>query len=156
MSRIALFWGGLPLGSKLQHVALALILGSVFVTRDLNPRFRWFGLPLWQITAPLILLTIVIGWILLPLMMRNLRRTQRILSALGCFVLILGILLATQRWALRLMIVQVSMTTLLWLDLSCSFWFISELQLLAMAFRAAQAETMDGGDLESDEEQDTE
>lgn len=150
--RLWMFWSGLSLGSKLQYIALGLILGAVFTYRDLNPRMRWFGLPLWQITLPLILLTIVMGRLLLPLMLKHPTRTQRFLALFGWLVFGLGILISTQKWGRRLMLVQVGFTTLMWLDLSCWFWFLSEIQLRAAAMLAAQP-LLDVDATESDEEQ---
>ncbi len=37
MRRLGFVWSGLPLASKLQFLILGLILGSVFVKRNLNP-----------------------------------------------------------------------------------------------------------------------
>jgi len=125
MQRLRYFWTGLPLASKLQFVALGLILGAAFVHRDLV--LRWFGLPLWQITVPLILMTIVLGRLLLPWMLRNHRRAQWMLSWSGTIVFGLG-LLGTMQWWGRLLITHVFLTTAMWLNASCWFWFISELQ----------------------------
>lgn len=156
MQRLWLFWRGLSLGSKLQYVALGLILATVFVMRDMNPRMRWFGLPLWQITLPLILLTFVLGRMLLPLMLWHPTRTQSILSVFGWVIFGLGIVAASQRWGRRLMIVQVGLTTAMWLDASCSFWFVSEIQWRALALVAAQSTMAGDNRFVSDEEQESE
>ena len=125
MQRLRYFWTGLPLASKLQFIALGLILGAVFVKRDLE--LRWFGLPLWQITTPLILVTIVLGRLLLPWMLRRPRQAQWILSWSGRIVFVLG-LVGTMQWWGRLLITHVFLTTAMWLNASCWFWFSSEIQ----------------------------
>lgn len=125
MQRLRYFWTGLPLASKLQFIALGLILGSVFVNRDLA--LRWFGLPLWQITTPLILVTIVLGRLLLPWMLRHPQQAQSILSWSGMIVFSLG-LVGTMQWWGRLLITHVFLTTAMWLNASCWFWLISEIQ----------------------------
>ena len=133
MQRLGYFVSGLPLASKLQFLALGLILGLVFWNRELNPAMQWFGLPLWQITVPLMLAAFVFGRILLPLMLWKPERAQRLLGWFGMLVMGVGFLSMYQWWG-RLMIVHVGLTTALWLDASCWFWFISENQkrLVAM------------------------
>lgn len=136
MRRFGLFWSGLPLASKLQFLVLGLVLGSVFVNRDLNR--QWFGLPLWKITVPMIMGTFVLGRILLPVMLWHPERTQRILYWLGMVVFCVGLYSTTQRWG-RLMITHVGLTTAMWLDASCWFWFISEIQMRVVAMLAAES-----------------
>lgn len=133
MRRFGYFWTGLPLASKLQFVAMGLILGSVFVERDL--KLRWFGLPLWQITIPLILGTFLLGRMLLPLMLWRPIPAQRFLYWLGITVFLVGLLSMTQRWG-RMMIVHVGLTTAMWLDASCWFWFVSEIQKRTQAMQS--------------------
>ncbi|MBS0201325.1 MAG: hypothetical protein JSS49_00390 [Planctomycetes bacterium] len=132
MRRLGYFLSGLPLGAKLQFLALGMILGLVFINRDLNPRMQWFGLPLWQITVPLILGVFVLGRLLLPLMMWQPKRAQGLLRWLGMLVLGIGLLSMFQWWG-RLLIVHVGLTTAMWLDASCWFWFISEIQKRTVA-----------------------
>ena len=127
MRRLGYFWRGLPLGSKLQFLAMALILGSVFVTQDLRPRPRVFGLLLWQVTAPLIISAFVLGRLLLPLMLRHPERAQRILSWFGMTVFLVSLLSINQRWG-RIVLTHLGLTFGMWLDVSCWFWFISEIQ----------------------------
>jgi len=156
MRRFGYFWSGLPLGSKLQFVALGLILGSVFWNRDLNPARRWFGRPLWQVTVPLILLMFVLGRLLLPLMLRSPLRTQRALYRFGMLVFVLGIYASTQRWG-RLMITHVSLSLAMWLDVSCWFWFISEIQIRAAELLSRQSkENSADDDSESDDAEEEE
>lgn len=150
MRRLGLFWSGLPLASKLQFLVLGLILGSVFVNRDLQR--QWFGLPLWKITVPLILGTFVLGRILLPVMLWHPERTQRVLYWLGMTVFCIGLYSATQRWG-RLMLTHVGLTTAMWLDASCWFWFISEIQARVVAMLATQGQGLDDENSEVVEEE---
>ena len=147
------FWSGLSLAARLQYIALVLFLGTMFVIRDLDPRMRWFGLPLWQITGPLILLMLALGRILLPLMLRSPQRTQRFLSFFGLAVFVLGVVSANQRWG-RLLIVYLTLTLALWLDVSCSFWFISEIQRRLQGLRESLKTHSENDVQEFEDEQD--
>jgi hypothetical protein len=127
MRRLRDFWAGLSLGSKLQFIFLGLILGSVFVAKDMNPRNHVLGVPLWQVTASLILGTFVLGRILLPIMLWHPKRTQWLLFWFGMLVFIVGLIVATLPLR-RLLITHLTLTSAMWLDVSCWFWFISEIQ----------------------------
>ena len=132
MRRLGYFWSGLPLSSKLQYLALGLILGTLFARRDLNPANRFLGLPLWQITVPLILGTFVLGRMLLPVMLLHPVRTRRVLYLFGITLFAVGLIIATRR---LVMITHLGMTCAMWLDASCWFWFISEIQLRVAAMK---------------------
>lgn len=125
MRRFYYFWSGLPLASKLQFVAMGIILGWIFVSIDLKNHL--LGIPLWQVTGSLILGTFVVGRLLTPLMMRYPTQAQRALWWFGMLVFCLGLYSSTQAWR-RVMIVHLGLTTAMWLDASCWFWFISESQ----------------------------
>lgn len=132
MRRLGYFWSGLPLSSKLQYLALGLILGTLFVRRDLNPANRFLGLPLWKITVPLILGTFVLGRLLLPVMLLHPVRAQRVLYLFGMMLFAVGLFIATRK---LVMITHLGMTCAMWLDASCWFWFISEIQLRVAAMK---------------------
>ena len=141
MRRLGYFWSGLPLSSKLQYLALGLILGTLFARRDLNPANRFLGLPLWQITVPLILGTFVLGRLLLPVMLLHPVRTQRVLYLFGITLFAVGLFIATRR---LVMITHLGMTCAMWLDASCWFWFISEIQLRVAAMKDHQSAPVAG------------
>ena len=153
MRRLGCFWSGLPLASKLQYLLLGLMLGSVFVRRDLNPANRFLGLPLWQITVPLILGMFVLGRMLLPVMLLHPVRTQRVLYLFGISLFAAGLFLATRR---LVMITHLGMTCALWLDAGCWFWFISEIQLRVAAMKSRQPAPVarERGSESGDDEQD--
>lgn len=152
MRRLGYFWSGLPLSSKLQYLALGLILGTLFARRDLNPANRFLGLPLWQITVPLILGTFVLGRMLLPVMLLHPVRTQRVLYLFGITLFAVGLIIATRR---LVMITHLGMTCAMWLDASCWFWFISEIQLRVAAMKdhpPAQVAQVPGRESTAEEE----
>jgi hypothetical protein len=132
MRRLGYFWSGLPLFSKLQYLLLGLVMGTLFVRRDLHPGNQFLGLPLWQITVPLIVATFILGRLLLPVMLLHPVRTQRVLYLFGISLFAAGLYFATRR---LVMITHLGTTCALWLDVSCWFWFISEIQLRAAAMR---------------------
>lgn len=125
MRRIYYFWSGLPLGSKLQFAAMGILLGWIFISIDLKNHL--LGIPLWQVTGSLILGTFVTGRLLMPLMVRYPTQAQRALWWFGMLVFCLGLYSSTQAWR-RVMIVHLGLTMAMWLDASCWFWFISEVQ----------------------------
>lgn len=138
MRRLGDFWAGLSLGSKLQFLVLGLVLGSVFVAKDLNPRNHVLGVPLWQVTVPLILGMFVLGRLLLPIMLSHPKRTQWLLFWFGMLVFIVGLIVATLPLR-RLLITHLTLTSAMWLDVSCWFWFISEIQRRVSALSAQSA-----------------
>jgi hypothetical protein len=125
MRRIYYFVSGLPLGSKLQFAAMGMILAWIFISIDLKNHL--LGIPLWQVTGSLILGTFVIGRLLMPLMVRYPTQAQRALWWFGMLVFCLGLYSSTLAWR-RVMIVHLGLTMAMWLDASCWFWFISEVQ----------------------------
>lgn len=127
MRRLVYFWKGLPPASKLQFLAMVLVLGSIFVTKDMHPRRRAFGVPLWQVTAPLIVGTFVLARLLLPLMLLSPLRAQRVFSWFGMSIFFVSILSMNQRWG-RMLITHLGITIAMWLDVWCWFWFVSEIQ----------------------------
>lgn len=142
MRRLGYFWSGLPLTSKLQFLVMGIILGTLFATKDLNPKNHVLGVPLWKITASMIFGTFVLGRILLPVMLWHPTRTQRVLSLCGIMVFGVGLLIATLPLR-RLLITHLSITLALWLDVSCWFWFISEIQWRASRLMAQAAGQVD-------------
>jgi hypothetical protein len=138
MRRLRDFWSGLPILSKLQYVFLAFVLGSLFYYRDLNPKNQFLGQPLWHVTLPLILGTIVLGRLLLPIMRWRPKATMRVLYTFGLAVFLAGLYCAMQGLN-RSLLFHFGFTLALWLDASCWFWFISETQRLANEFTLATA-----------------
>lgn len=126
MWRLVYFWKGLSLSAKLQYLGMGLLLGWTFVRIDLNNRFM--GLPMWQVTVSMIVWTFLLGRLLLPLLMLNPVRSQRMLSWFGMLIFLLGLYIATQPWRGK-KIVHLVLTQALWLDVSCWFWLISEIQM---------------------------
>lgn len=131
MQRVGNFWNGLTLASRLQYLAFAIVLGALYVQRDLNPANRVFGHPLWHLTLVLIVLMVIAGRLLLPLMMRFPTATRWMLGLFGVAVFVLSFYLATRR---LILLTHLILTAALWLDASCSFWFISEVQRRAEQF----------------------
>jgi hypothetical protein len=154
MRRLRYFWSGLPSTSKLQFFVLALILGSAFISNDLNPKFKAFGFKLWQVTVPMICGTILMGRLLMPVMMWNPSRAERMLSGFGLLVFALWIYSSIQK--AQVVGIYLSAIGALWLDASCWFWFISEIRLRDAAwqnqFEHAAIETpTENDDEETDE-----
>ena len=127
MRRLGYFWKGLPFTSKLQYLAMLLVLGSIFVQIDLHPGRKAFGLPLWQVSGSLICATFILARLLLPLMMARPILSQRILSWFGMSIFLISLLSMNQRWG-RMLITHLGITVGMWLDVWCSFWFTSEIQ----------------------------
>jgi hypothetical protein len=152
MRRLLYFWTGMPLASKLQSFALAVILGYAFVANDLNPRNQLVGFKLWQITAPMILLSILLGRILMPVMVRNPARTEKLLGGLGIIILVLWVFSAAQKP--RVILTYLGLTGGMWLEASCWFWFMSEIRLREAAFLNEFADSQTEMPLDSDEEAD--
>src|SRR5689334_8051909 len=123
MRRVLCFWRAVPLSAKFQYFAMALIVGYAFYMKDMHPRNKLFGVPLWQVSGPMILGTIIIGRMLLPLMMMNPARAQRTLQWFGRFVFVMWIFSIFQQR--RLIISYQAMSGVIWLEVSCWFWFIS-------------------------------
>lgn len=163
MRRFSWFWSALPLGSKLQFFVLALILGYNFVQIDLNPVNRLFGSPLWVMTVPIIVAAIVTGRLLLPVMMAHPTRAQQGLHGFG--LLIFGLwLFGRGQWWGQTVLVYLGFIGGMWLEASCSFWFVSEIrrrhellasqleELTALAARRRLEQGDDTHDFADDEE----
>lgn len=130
MNRIRDFWSGLTLAQRLQCLVMGLILGTLFVFNDLNPRNRILEIPLWQVTVPVILSAILLGRLLLPVMLWAPSRTQQLLSISGFMIFGLSLYAGMQGFG-RIILVHLCYTLAMWLDVSCWFWFSSEIQRLA-------------------------
>lgn len=152
MWRLVYFWKGHSLSAKLQYLAMGLLLGWTFVRIDLNNRFM--GLPMWQVTVSMIVATFVLGRVLLPLLMLNPQRSQRLLSWFGMLIFLMGLYIATQPWRGK-KVVHLALTEALWLDVSCWFWLISEIQMrLTRPVLASAGSDDDNNDLNYDDKDD--
>ncbi|MFO1044757.1 MAG: hypothetical protein U0941_23540 [Planctomycetaceae bacterium] len=149
MRRLGYFWKGLPFTSKLQYLAMLLVLGSIFVQIDMHPARRAFGLPLWKVTGSLICASFVLARLLLPLMMARPILSQRILSWFGMSIFLFSLISMNQRWG-RMLVMHLTITVGMWLDVWCSFWFTSEIQRKIAALR----NTADSADDDADDDSD--
>ncbi len=149
MRRLGYFWKGLPFTSKLQYLAMLLVLGSIFVRIDLHPGRQAFGVPLWQVTGSLICATFILARLLLPLMMARPILSQRILSWFGMSIFLISLLSMNQRWG-RMLITHLGITVGMWLDVWCSFWFTSEIQRRIAMFQDGLGSVDDNADDNSD------
>ena len=128
MKRLRYFLGALSWGARLQMLSLAIILGF-WIWLD-------FKLGYWKVGVGIILVTWLIGWLMKPVMIANPRLTVTVLKTIRVSILLLyflifileNILAKRQRWW-HLLISHFGREFLLWLDLSCEYWFLSELGL---------------------------
>lgn len=120
MRRLLLFIGALRWGARLQMVAVVMMLG-LYAWLDYQKGY-------WPVTIAVALTAWLIGWLLKPLMVAHPRRTTWIWNILGILVLIFILFAHRQRWW-RLLITRFAKQFFLWLDVSCGYWFLSELQL---------------------------
>ncbi len=120
MKRLSWFLGSLPWGSRLQILAVALILMW----------YAWFDFERGNsgVTIGIIAVTWLIGWLLKPIMTANPRLTYKIWSTFGVAFL-LTFVLARAQWWWHTMLAHYAREFVMWLDLSCGYWFISELRL---------------------------
>ena len=128
MKRLRLFLSALSPGARLQMLSVAIILGW----------WIWLDVKLgyWPIGIGIIPITWVIGWLMKPVMVANPRMTVAVLKTIRLTILLLYFLIFIletllawrQRWW-HLLIAHFAREFFLWLDLSCEFWFLSELRL---------------------------
>jgi hypothetical protein len=132
MKRLFLFLGGLPLGARLQILAVTLILGYQ----------AWFDFQrgVWPVTIVIVALAWLIGWWLMPVMVAHPHVSQRVWGTFGIAFLVIYVL-AHKQWWWRTMAAHFGRELAMWLDLSCGYWFISELRL--QQERAAQGEMVE-------------
>jgi hypothetical protein len=120
MKRLFLFWGAVSWGARLQMVAVALILGW----------YAWldFQMGNWPVTIGIIVVAFSIAHRLKPVMIANSEMTHKIWSTFGV-AFITTYFLAHQQWWWRTLLAHYVREFVMWLDFSCGYWFISELQL---------------------------
>ena len=120
MKRLFLFFGSLPWGARLQIIAVSLILVW----------YAWFDFKNGNspVTIGIVLVAWLIGWLLMPLMMAHQRTTFQIWSTFGVAFLMTYVL-AQNQWWWHTMIAHYCREIVMWLDVSCGYWFISELRL---------------------------
>lgn len=120
MRRLVLYVRGLSWGARLQLLALLTILGF----------WAWIdvGLGIWPVTVGIFLLALFLGWLLMPLMVSRPKLAFRVWSSFGIIYLVLY--LACQRqWWWRTLAAHLGREMLLWLEITCGYWFVSELFL---------------------------
>lgn len=128
MRRLFLFLGSLSWGSRLQTLAVVLILGWN----------AWFDYQRgnWPVTIGIICFAWLLGWLLKPLMMAYPIQATKIWGTLG-IAYFLTFFLARNQWWWRLMITHYASEFYLWLDLSCGYWFVSEMCLQQQRIESA-------------------
>lgn len=127
MQRLYLFIETMPWGARLQTLVVAIILGW----------YAWIDIQfgIWPISLGIVLLTFLLAWLLKPVMMAHQRATFKIWGACGMAFLLTYVLAQKQQWWLT-MYAHFGREFFMWLDLSCGYWFISEVRLQQM--RAAE------------------
>ena len=120
MRRLDLFLGFLSWGSRLQMLAVLLILGF----------WIWLDIQrgIWPVSIAIILFAAFIGRILMPLMVAYPRQSFRIWGSFGIVYLVIY-LVARDQWWWRTVLAHFCRQFFLWLELSCGYWFVSELRL---------------------------
>ncbi|WP_010583459.1 hypothetical protein [Schlesneria paludicola] len=120
MRRLSLVFGSLSLGAKLQTLAVALILAW----------YAWFDYRLgrWPVTVGIILFSVLVGWLLRPLMRAYPQRTSQVWRILS-IAFVLTYMLAQGQWWWRLLIRHYLCEYFWWQVFSCGYWFISDLRL---------------------------
>jgi hypothetical protein len=120
MRRLSLYLGTLSWWSRLQVLVLLIILGfqaQVDIKHGI-----------WPVTVFIVFVTVLIGWLLKPLMVAHPRTAYRIWSSFG-IVFLITFLLCHKQWWWRTVAAHFGREFALWLELSCGYWFISELRL---------------------------
>jgi|GEM_PF-4274368 len=137
MRRLSLFLGSLSWGSRLQLLASILILGTLC----------WvdYQRKLLHYTIAFILFAWFLGWILKLAMLSSARQIFRILSVISIAILLTYIAAPNLRWWRR-PISRLVCEFLLVMDLSCRYWFLSELRLRQMKNSDRGAHDDDGLD----------
>ena len=120
MRRLLLFLGGSSWGGRLQLLVVVMILGSM----------AWIDFQIGRspVTIGIALTSWLIGWLLKPVMVANPRRTSMTLNVVG-FVVLAFYVLAWNQWWWKIRLAHYAREFVLWMDLSCGFWFISEMRL---------------------------
>ena len=102
-------------------------------------------------TVGIFLVALLTGWLLKPLMTANPQRTAKILSAFG--IVVFGFyVLARNEWWWRTRAAHFSREFVMWLDLSCAYWFISETQLRQQSLTSSDVNTRDSENLPPDDD----
>ena len=120
MKRLFLFLGALSWGARLQMLALALIVGF----------YAWidFGKGFSHVTAGVVIFSWFIGWLMKPLMVSHAKTTFRIWSAFG-IVVVVAYVLGRNQWWWGTALAHFAREFFMLLDLSCGYWFVSELRI---------------------------
>lgn len=120
MRRLFLYLRGLSWGACLQLLVVAMILG----------RLAWIDFQIGRssVTIGIALTSWLIGWLLKRVMVANPQRTSKTLNVVG-FVVLAFYVLTWKQWWWRLRLAHYASEFVLWLDFSCGYWFVSELQL---------------------------
>lgn len=134
MRRLSLYLGGLSWGSRLQLLALLLILGF-WVWIDVNHG-------IWPVTIVIVLFAITLGRLMLPVMLSHPTMTHRLWSSFG-FLYLIVYLSCQRQWWWRTVAAHFGREILLWLEVSCGYWFISELRLRQQAMSDANRQDSD-------------
>lgn len=130
MRRLFLFLRAMRWGGRLQILVVVLILGL----------WAWIDFQIGRsaVTIGIVVTSWLIGWLLKPVMVANPRQTSSLLSFVGIVVLAFYVL-AWKQWWWKILLAHYAREFVLWLDLSCQYWFLSELSLQ----RERQAEQFD-------------
>lgn len=134
MRRLSLYLGFLSWGSRLQMLAVLLILGY-WVWLDVQRG-------IWPVSIAIILLAAFVGAILMPLMVAYPRQSFRIWSSFGIVYLVVY-LVARDQWWWRTVLAHFCREFAMWLELSCGYWFVSELRLRQERLAAADSSERD-------------
>ena len=120
MRRFNLFLRSLSWGSRLQLLAIALILGY------------WIWLDyqrgIWPVSMVIIVFAWFLGWLVMPLMAAYPRQAFRIWGSFGIVYMVV-FFVSRNQWWWRTVAAHFGRELALWLELSCGYWFISELKL---------------------------
>jgi hypothetical protein len=120
MRRLSLFLGSMSFGQKLQLLIIVVLLAN----------HAWFDFQIGKSewTIGIIFAAFAFGWMLKPVMVMYPRMTYRIWGAFG--ILILAAYVFGNHIPLwRTLLGHFLRELLLWLDISCGYWFISEMRL---------------------------
>ena len=143
MKRLYLFLKALPLGSRLQILVVVLLIGY-HAWIDFQHGYS-------AVTMGIFVVALLIGWLLKPLMTANPRRTAKVLSAFG--IVVFGFyVLARHEWWWRTRAAHFSREFVMWLDLSCAYWFISETQLQQQSLTLTDVDARDDENRPSDDD----
>lgn len=137
MRRLSLFLGSLSWGSRLQILASILILG-ILCWADYERKLLHY-------TISFILFAWFLGWVLKLSMLSSAQQIFRVLSVISIAIMMTYILAPKLRWW-RTPLSRLVCEFLLVLDLSCRYWFLSELRLRQMKNRGPIAQDYDGRD----------